>query len=70
MAWRFLPFHPLLVRTSVHRTAALHLLPKLLCQPDKDLNQQDERPDPAQAKSNTSGKARTTVQAQTAYTMR
>jgi hypothetical protein len=31
---------------------------------------QDERPDPAQAKSNTSGKARTTVQAQTAYTIK
>jgi hypothetical protein len=29
-----------------------------------------ERSDPAQANSNTSGKARTTVQAQAAYTMR
>ena len=34
-----------------------------------ELQSRDD-PDPTQAKSNTSGKTRTTVQAQTAYTMR
>jgi len=62
--------HPLLVRASVHRIDALHLfLPPALA---SALTRTSiiRMSGPAQAKSNTSGKARTTVQAQTAYTTR
>ena len=61
--------HPLLVRASVHRTMRSTSSSPSSC---VSLTRTSiiRMSGPAQAKSNTSGKARTTVQAQTAYTTR